>query len=194
MQTPEAFIMSHADLRVYDPIKAHEYYLRTRKLKGRTKKSIPVKVSNSDAVSPSFLHPKPKAQGQLVSVIRQKESEARIKARVAELKSKLDVLKAILNQLVKDATKNSTSVKTPKNSEATKSPSEKKDRKALTGAQKVEKAKKAKIQYQKEHPESERQARQRQIKEVQAKIQEVESKLKAALESARKMSTQNTPA
>lgn len=33
----EDFILKHADVpkKVYDPVKAHEYYMRTRKLKGR---------------------------------------------------------------------------------------------------------------------------------------------------------------
>lgn len=83
MRLPDGTILMHGRTP-YDPVKAHEYYMRTRHLKGRKKGS------------PTFLVRKP--SGKTVTLTGQELTEQRayaakrvndIKLRLAELNSKL---------------------------------------------------------------------------------------------------------
>lgn len=85
MRLPDGTILMHGRMP-YDPVKAHEYYMRTRQLKGRKKGS------------PTFLVNKP--SGKTVTLTSQQLTEQRayaakrvndIKLKLAELTSKLHI-------------------------------------------------------------------------------------------------------
>lgn len=164
----------------YDPVKAHQYYLRTRQLKGRktgsnnptpttvskvaTGRSGSVTVTNKMRVEPK----------QDVNTITEK--------RVAALKVRLEQLKEELERLVKEA-KARSGVKSEPNKEPKETTSaSSKPAKPKTASQKEEAARKAREYYDETHPE---QALERQIKEVKEKIWKARQKLKDAVDSAR---------
>lgn len=83
---------------VYDPVKAHEYYLRTRELKGRTKGSEvdTVKRFASVQISTEIV-----AARKAAALKHRKAQEAK----VVQLKSRLEKPKKILKKLVEEAKK-----------------------------------------------------------------------------------------
>jgi DNA repair exonuclease SbcCD ATPase subunit len=169
--TDEEFeaILSHAD-DDYDPVKAREYYLRTRKLKGRRHgRAEPVlKGRMRGTSSVSLRHPRQPKPKQTA----EKRRKA-VEAKVAKLKQRLERLKEVLTKLVKEAQERS-GIDTPheKAMKKAKANSDRKSRKPLTSRQKHDAAKRAKEAYEKEQkdPSHEVEALQEQIKEIRAKI------------------------
>lgn len=179
MEAVEEFILKHADLP-YDPAKAHEYYLRTRKLKGRQRALM---VPNKGRVAAKTILPKKvKTTAQ-----RQKEVEARVKA----LEVRLNKLRAVLKELLNKA--EGRTVLGANNKPPTKSTSSAGSKK-LTSAQKQEAAKKSKEYYEKHKKEvslAEKEKKLEQsIKEVKVKIEKARKDLKASIERARKVASQ----
>lgn len=125
----DRILLEHADVpvkRIYNPAKAHEYYMKTRKLKGRKKAKfvigpkLPTKLPPKTLVKqPSKaqlpvkalpLAPKTMPKTSLASakkpVAKVKSAEERqreLKVKVDALKGRLDVLKETLAGLVKEA-------------------------------------------------------------------------------------------
>jgi hypothetical protein len=65
MRLPDGSILMHDAVHAYDPIKAHEYYIRNRKLKGRKKggQAAIAKQSRKDwSTAPNFIKNLPMAQ------------------------------------------------------------------------------------------------------------------------------------
>lgn len=200
MQTAEQFILSHASA-IYDPVKAHQYYLRTRELKGRKKAFVTNKSGESAkentgtiALHPGVFQPKGTPKGQLISTVRQQQVEVRVK----ELQGKLSILSAILKQLVADANGSGTkkTVKTTRSisSKAKTSSSAGSNRKPLTATQKRDAAKKQQVRYKKAHPNAGKVTgaqRQKQIQEVKQKIEQVRNELKAAIANARNLAAKS---
>lgn len=90
MLLPDGSVLMHANNLPYDPVKAHEYYLRTRKLKGRKHgTSYTVKGRNGKAVR--------------VSAQELEEQKVYAAARVAQLKKNLDDLGVLLRDKMKAA-------------------------------------------------------------------------------------------
>lgn len=164
----------------YDPVKAREYYLRTRKLKGR-KKATPKSTSTSGSVglkvgktaAPKVASKRLKAKRRRAELLRQQKV----------LRKRLERLRVVLRQLVEEAEstskKNSSpnakknERKTESRSKTSSSSSSSKDRKSLTASQKAEKAKKAKEEYEKEKPISlskDVEILKKQVKDIRAKI------------------------
>jgi hypothetical protein len=166
--------------RVYDPAKARAYYLRTRQLKGRQSG----RGEQSSGGRPS---------GQNTSVDSNRpETQAATKARVAALEARLDKLKAHLATLVADAKKRSGVEPTKKADSKEKAGSSKTGGKSdLTAAEKREKAKKAREEYEKK-PEREKVSAKEEIEKLQADILEVETKIRAAIAEARAKSNSKT--
>ena len=154
----------------YDPVKAREYYLRTRKLKGRRKA----------AAQPTGGRPEPAAV-----VVRSKgppkqsanQKQALAAARVAAIQKRLDALKEVLAQLVEQAKKRS-GVETkpdPKKKEAAK-----KDDKPKTAAEKKKDAKAQKERREKEErlsPDQKVAAIQKEMAQVREKIAEIRAQM-----------------
>ena len=166
--------------RVYDPLKAREYYLRTRKLKGRKRGAPDSKPASSGKTSTNGSK----------SVAKVPKRQAELEAQKKALKEKVERLHAILEKAVEEAKKRSggdpNQSRSRKGSKAQRSVtkespeqtakrnrSEKGDS-PLTTSQKREKAKKAKEAYEKEHPNTLSQdvaILREQVKDLQLRIQ-----------------------
>lgn len=188
----------------YDPVKAREYYLRTRELKGRQKgaqessNSIP---RGSREATPSNRGPakaKPKAPvKKAVSPALQRRRDTQ--ERIDQINARLDALREVLRKLVEQAkTRSGVDPKTVPSKSATKKATSAGSEK-LTAAQKKEAAKKAKERYEKDHGKkesltSQEKALQAQVKDVQKKIAKARKDLAASIERAKKKQAAKNPA
>lgn len=172
----------------YDPVKAREYYLRTRKLKGRR----PTSATVSDPGRGGRRQSKGGAGSGKPNRADTKSRRAELQAQKVALEKRLDRLREVLAQRVKEA-KALSEKNAPKHKKVGKGSSSEKssgiapetktdtadrnaDQKAkrLTGSQKATKAKKAKEAYEKEHPTSlseDVEILQEQVKQIREKIQ-----------------------
>lgn len=164
----------------YDPVKAREYYLRTRKLKGRPKAAPKQTISRSTAVA----RPAPVARsGGKPNRADTKSRQAELRAQKKALQKRLERLREVLEELV-DAAKKRSGGNPNKKDEKDKAPEtqadkadrnkDEKSKKPLTAKQKREKAKKAKDAYEKEHPNTLSQdveILREQVKDIQHKIE-----------------------
>jgi chromosome segregation ATPase len=170
----------------YDPLKSHDYYLRTRKLKGRKKGSERPAAGRNNAATKLTTPRKTSTQ-------KREETKARVEA----IKNRLERLKEVLAQLVDEAKARSgieTKPASAKKAEPDKSPAKEKPKSAQD---KKEEAKKARDQYQKEHkqtPNQELESLQTQLKSVEEKIQKARATLKDSVNKARQqIPISNTP-
>ncbi|QFP94903.1 hypothetical protein SEA_OHMYWARD_21 [Gordonia phage OhMyWard] len=179
----------------YDPIKAREYYLRTRQLKGR---------------KPGAGKPAPKGRGpskaQLAKqklAAKRKAERAKLKAKLAELESRVDQLNAAikqaklaamrragvsedtLNRMITAEVKSPGSSKGMKDEKDEKDKSDKKDSKPddKTVAEKREAAKAAKKAYEKENPDAGKDDSNSDIQEKVDKTAERLEKLQKRVEA-----------
>jgi ribosomal protein S30 len=172
----------------YDPVRAHQYYLLRRQLKGRHKsKKIEVGRTKAGAAikqTPKLIAPakhKPKSPEQ-----QRKEVEARVN----HLKAQLESLRVVLRQLINKAQGRTV---VDAKGKPVANPSVKKSSSAgsthLTTAQKREAAKRS-ADYRKKHPQKlsiqdkEKQLKQ-QVVETQMKIAKARDDLKASVLKAR---------
>ena len=171
MQSPEEFIEGFFHARDYDPAARREYYLKTRKLKGRRVGSSNTAIArHPSSGSASVKRPLPSAPKKSAS-----ERRKAIEARVAALQARLDKLQKILTELVRQA-KLRSGVETPKKDTANDKPEK------LTTKQKADAAERAKDFYEKnKDPKLSEQAKalEAKIKSVQAKIKQMRSQLAA---------------
>jgi len=182
MTFDDSALLVHASS--YDPAKAHEYYMRNRKLKGRLKKA----EETSSPRPPSGGRPATGGSGGKPNRADTKSRQAELRAEKERLEARLDRLRDVLSELV-DAAKKRSGVKDPKKddkSDDTSSTS--KDKKGkdskkekLTESEKREKNKKAQEEYEKEHPTS----LSTDVKELHAQIEDIQGKIKKALADAR---------
>lgn len=205
-ELPELF---HA----YDPQKAHEYYLRTRKLKGRKAGSI-TSTAPADPSTKTYYSKKAfnKASGETEQAkSAEQTSEQRLKAMrerlarlEAELRKRVEAAKArngpanapskSSSSSSSSKTEKSSSTESSTSSKSSKSGSSSSKTKELTATQKREKAKADAKRYEKEKKEKPVYVED-QIENVQEQIREVLAKLKEATARAREQakSTQTAP-
>jgi hypothetical protein len=171
----------------YDAAKAREYYLRTRKLKGRQAgQQEPSGKPRSPAAKPTSGQRKGAAPSKSAAKRR-----AETKAKVTQLKARLAQLKSKLAELVK-AAKARSGVDTPdkpKTASKAETPKEKaarnaadKSRRPLTAKQKADQAKRSKEHYAKTKDTSS----SKDIEQLRAKIKDVEKQLRDAMASAKR--------
>lgn len=141
MKLKDGTILMHAGAP-YDPVKAHEYYIRTRHLKGRKKgpaKTVTVRSHTRNLNrGQGSTYTVRLSSGKTITLTRQQLVEQQVYAakRVADIKSRLNELSAKLKQLLHEAQK--------KKAAANKKP---------TAADKAKAAKKAK-QYRQKHKQT----------------------------------------
>lgn len=164
----------------YDPVKAREYYLRTRKLKGRgtgTSRAAVGRPSPKGEISARLARQAQVAQTQR----RAKAASNRkaVEAKVAALQVRMGALQNVLKELVaqQGAEKAKANDKAAKEASGSKSAAGGKssaDRKPLTAKQKSDAAKRSK-----EHYEENKQPAIKKLKgkELDDKITEVRSKI-----------------
>ena len=173
MKLPDGTILMHGQAP-YDPQKAHDYYIRTRQLKGRRKGQTTVTVKGR--------------HGGTVQLTKQQlvEQQAYAAKRVGEIKQKLSDLRHELEKRMAEARK-----------------ADAKAKRGPTAADKREAAKQSK-QYRDKHkqqltnkrkraaadkPAADHKPKTTSVEELKAKISEVESRLKAAVERQRSLSS-----
>lgn len=122
----------------YDPIKRRQYYLKNRKLKGRTAKAVTSSKSRPKA------KPKPPVKTRAQ---RQAERRRKLEAEVNALKARLEKLRTALTEMTKQA-KARSGVK-PTSTAAKKTAAKKTTAKKQTSAQKAKAAKQSKEYYEK---------------------------------------------
>lgn len=165
----------------YDPVKAREYYLRTRKLKGRHPGQQPTTSGRSSSA--------PVRSGGKPNRADTKSRRAELEAQKKLLTSRLDHLRKVLEELVAAAKKRGGVDKHKhEHGKAPETAKDKADRnkdqkkaKPLTAAQKAKKAKAAKDQYEKEHPNS----LSTDVHILQAQVEDIHKKIQAQLDLAR---------
>jgi len=188
MSEPEEFILAHGTITMdhvddvvhyvegYNPAKAREYYLRTRQLKGRQAGSKDTPVGRPAAKTP-VVAPKKTA-------LKPAPTSKQVEARVAEMKGRLEKLRKVLRELVKQA--KARSGIDPKDDKS-KAPA---GSKKLSAAER-KKAAEASAKYRKANPQKdesisdEAKRLAEQIKDVNAKIAKARADLKSAVAKAR---------
>lgn len=173
----------------YDPVKAREYYLRTRKLKGRQKKG----TEEPSSTRPGAKTANPAASRSKSNRSKSESRRAELLAQQKALRKRLDRLRQVLKKLVEEAKKDAQKNASPvpkKNEEKTKTTSssgsskgggkDSKDRKPLTAKQKSDRAKKAKEEYEKEHPNS----LSNDVAILKEQVKDIQGKIKKALDAA----------
>lgn len=164
----EAFFLRHGPTP-YDPVKAREYYLRTRQLKGRqtSEGDEPTKGRSSSVAR--YSSPRKKSAAEKTPAQRQKD----IEVRVGQLKDRLAKLRKVLTDLTKQV---------KSNSEDSPQPSKASSDRKLTGSQKAEARKRSKEYYEKNKKDdpasNDTKALEEKIQDVMSKIEEARIKLK----------------
>jgi hypothetical protein len=182
MDIDDSALLHRAD---YDPQKAHEYYLRNRKLKGRQRgPGEPLRATQAVARRPSGGH-----NGGKPNRADTKSRQAELRAQKEHLEKRLERLREELKKLV-DAAKARSGVKKKEHEKdkAPETPKDKADRnkdqkkdKPLSPAEKHKKAQKAKEAYEKEHPNS----LSEDVEILQLQIKDIHAKIEKALADAR---------
>lgn len=187
--------------RVYDPVKAHEYYLKTRKLKGRQPRSESSpggrRITRSE-----FKDAATGNEGKYAADRKESRRKAHAQAvkRLEELEGRLDRLKNLLAERVAAAKRRSgIEVKESPSKKAEKSSSDKKggssDRKS-TAKEKRDAAERARKSYEKNKKANPSKNHDpsvaKQIEQVEKEIREVRQKLKEATARARKVSEEKS--
>lgn len=184
--------LAHYASQYYDPVKAREYYLRTRKLKGRSGAS-PMDSSGRSSANPSSGTPS-------ASPMQSSAEERRRKAeqRVAEIRQRLDRLKAILADLVEQAKARSgveskpTAQKVKEASDTKKESKKSKEtpERKLSEKEKREARERSRENYEKQSKSSTSATERSLLQEkdaIERKIAEIRKKLKAAVEKERRL-------
>jgi hypothetical protein len=115
VRLPNGEILMHANAP-YDPKKAHDYYLRTRKLKGRKPGSAPPKIGGLGARSAFAKVKVPKKHTQVSDLSPQQKRELQVvaRARVQKAQQKLNELNRKLKDKLAEAKKAERDAKKPK--------------------------------------------------------------------------------
>jgi hypothetical protein len=190
----------------YDPAKAREYYLRTRKLKGR-RKGVSEEEFRDAATGNEGKYDRPgNTKNEKAYDARQrKERRAVLEKKQEELRKRLERLQQVLRELVEDAKKRSgveikKSATDRKTSESSSTESKTKSKASsksepLTESEKREKAKNAREAYEKENGPTKSngggQSLSTDVKALERKIQDIRAKIEKALEDARSKSSQS---
>lgn len=172
----------------YDPAKARAYYLRTRKLKGRTAKTDGPSSSVRGSARPSATAV---AGSSTSNRANTKSRRAELLAQKERLEKRLDRLREVLEQLVIEA-KGRSGVKKPDAKDAApETQTDKADRnseekaKRLSPSQKAAKAKKAKETYEKENPNS----LSTNVDVLKEQVKDIQDQIQRAIADARERSS-----
>lgn len=177
----------------YDPVKAHEYYIKNRQIKGRVPGAA--EVPNSQSRSRSALSsPNRRSKTSSDRASGGKSRSAQMEVQKEMLEKRLDRLRDILAQKVKVAKARSGIKNDPVDKD--ESPAEKaakneanKKESALTVKQKRDKAAKAREEYKKEHGGDT--SLSSEIAQLQRQIVDIRAKIQTAIQDAREKSAQS---
>ena len=176
----------HSPLGTYDKADAHEYYLRTRKLKGR--KAGAQKTTKGRAPAAQKLVAAPRSSksvkgAKAITQVRQ----AAVNGRVAQLKEKLSKLETLLQELLAKAkTKES-----KKGSEGSSDQTAKQKKSAAESSEKYADKNKAEIAKKAKEKNAENPDSDLSVDQVREKIWKIRKQINAAVSSARGKSSTN---
>lgn len=169
----------------YDPVKAHEYYIRTRQLKGRKKGSKLVRTSNRSAVkSPTFRVNLGNGKTVDLTAKQLAEQKAYAAERVTKIKKKLGELNTKLRKAMSEARNK-------------KARAEREGKKAPSASDRSKAARESK-EYRKEHKqelatdrkkEAKKSAKKDPVEDLTDRITEIKDKLTDAVAKQRALST-----
>ena len=167
MQLPDSTIVRHGR-SAYDPAKAHEYYLRTRQLKGRK------------AASPTYTVRTGRKSVTLTG--RQlAEQKANVAERISAIKTKLAELTVKINKLVSETKKNTSETKR----EAKKAPTASEKSEAARESEKYRDKHKQELSTKRKTDSTNKSAKSKSEKDavvaLEVKISEVKDRLTAAV-------------
>ena len=173
MQSPEEFIDELFHMKEpYDPVKRHQYYLKTRKLKGRTAGDHRTAVARH----PTTRFAAPKTLPTLPPKKSAEQRRKEVEAHVAALRDRLAKLQRVLAELVAQA-KLRSGVKPTEKSTPSDKPAQK-----LNAKQKADAAERSKDfrEAHKNDPSEQEKALEAKIKLVETKIREMRAELAKA--------------
>lgn len=173
MKLPDGTVLMHGQAP-YDPAKAHQYYLRTRQLKGRRKGQTTFTVKGRSGGTVQL------TQQQLV------EQQAYAAKRVGEIKKKLSDLRHELEKRMAEARK--TDAKAKRGPTAADKREAAKQSKQYRDKHKQQLANKSKRSASKE-PKADHKKKSSSVEELKAHIVTVKTNLKAAVERQRSLSS-----
>lgn len=178
MQSPNDTL---AHVTIYDPVKAHEYYMRTRKLKGRKPRSSSRPTRGSNPRSQSYVVKTP--AGKTVNLTRTELDQQRAYAakRVSEIKKNLAVLGTKLRKMRSDARKKASQSKR----EADKKPTVAEKSKAARESEKYRKEHKQELKTKAKKEIKKESANKDPVAELETKITEIKGRLAAAVAKQR---------
>jgi hypothetical protein len=177
MRTPSEFELDQL-MHEYDPVKAHQYYLRTRKLKGRKKGS---------GVSPSNLQKS--FNRAMKSVASKKDSPAKAKQRrelkavIQRMENKLQKLEALITKKAREEASEN------RKSKAKKERAAKEKDKPKSAAEKAEAARENKKYRDKHKQELKTEARQTSGKSGGSKSKSTSSGSEASIDDLKALAT-----
>lgn len=183
----------------YDPVKAHNYYMEVRKLKGKKTggKPPPVHRKGSSSSSSSSGRRAPSKAQFATKKPKQLQSEA--DARVASIRVRLGKLTAHLDQLMKEAVARDDAKNKSKSNDTKSSTPQKTSDSKLTAAQKQQKQVADKKYYEdhkkpatKDASKPSEKDHQAEIDRVKAQIAQVRAQLKKAILQARQATSNKT--
>lgn len=145
-------------LAPYDPVKAHEYYLRTRQLKGRQAGAEQLTIGRTSKAAPLPAKKPAKSKKQTA-----------FEAQIAALQGRLEKLRTVLAELTKQAQARSGVTPTAPAKSGDKPTKQ-------TSKQKAAAAKKAKAYYEKH--KNDKKTPSQQVKELETKIKAIQAKIK----------------
>lgn len=186
----EEFILSHASAD-YDPVKAREYYLRTRQLKGRSPAALTPATTRTATGRPPSRGPSNRVTtAPKVSDAHRRQKE--IEVRVAALRARLEELRNVLKRLVDEAQERS-GMEPSKKTKGTSTEKPGNAKEKLSSSEKKEAAKRSEKYYDKNkdklNPPDEISELKEKIKDVEERIWNAVAKAKAPVENARTQTT-----
>lgn len=188
MKLPDGTILMHGKTP-YDPVKAHEYYLRTRKLKGRKKgqeELSPFEKRRSLGKKADSFTVRLR-EGGTAKLTPQQLAEQKVYAakRVADIKKKLTELNSLLKKKMAEARKSeSESKKPPTAAEKAKA---NREAKQYRSKHQQELANKGKAAAAKKPAETK--PKTDTVEGLKQQISEIQNSLKAAVERQRSLSS-----
>lgn len=196
MRLPNGEVLMHG-VAPYDPLKAHEYYIRTRQLRGR-KGGRPKALTRKnpligDTSAPAITYTVKLADGSSAIVTAQQLAEQKAFAakRVGEIKSKLTELAAVLKIAMRNAKE--AKAKAEKEAAQPDTAAEKsaaaKDAKQYREKHSTEIATKAKTAASKKAPSStaKKTANTDPVAELETKVTQIKDTLRAAVATQRSL-------
>lgn len=192
MRLPDGTILMHVRTP-YDPVKAHEYYLRTRQLKGRKlgQERIPTRRSplTGDTTLQTYSVVLPDGQRIVLTKKQLDEQKAYAAQRVRQIKENLKELGTKLREAMAEA-------------KAKKAKAEREAAKPKTAAEKSEAARESEKYREKHKTELSTKAKRRTksesksesdntdpVAELETKVSQIKDSLKAAVANQRSLTT-----